>query len=107
MPIRQVTIADAVAEELRKRLDLNLRVEHPAADVLPDNLWQTDTTACSEHEHRLAGFHLRASREREPCREVALHERGTLTVGQFVGDGQHPVRHRDHLGRESALGSSA
>lgn len=34
------------AEELRKRLDLNLRVEHPAADVLPDNLWQTDTTAC-------------------------------------------------------------
>ncbi len=36
------------AEELRRRLDLNLRVEHPAADVLPDNLWQTDTTACCD-----------------------------------------------------------
>jgi phosphoadenosine phosphosulfate reductase len=34
------------AEELRKRLDLNLRVEHPAADIQPDNLWQTDTEGC-------------------------------------------------------------
>lgn len=34
------------AQELTKRLELNLRVEHPAADVRPDNLWQTDTTAC-------------------------------------------------------------
>lgn len=34
------------AEELRKRLDLNLRIEHPTADVVPDNLWQTDTEGC-------------------------------------------------------------
>lgn len=36
------------AEQLRTRLDLNLRVEHPAADVVPDNLWQTDTAACCD-----------------------------------------------------------
>ncbi len=36
------------AEQLRARLDLNLRIERPAADVLPDNLWQTDTTACCD-----------------------------------------------------------
>ena len=36
------------AEELRRRLDLNLRIEHPAADVLPDNRWQTDTNACCD-----------------------------------------------------------
>lgn len=36
------------AEELRRRLDLNLRIERPAADVLPDNLWQTDTAACCD-----------------------------------------------------------
>jgi len=34
------------ADELTKRLDLNLRVEHP--EVQPDNLWQTDTTACCD-----------------------------------------------------------
>jgi phosphoadenosine phosphosulfate reductase len=34
------------AEQLRQRLDLNLRVVHPLATVLPDNLWQTDTAAC-------------------------------------------------------------
>lgn len=34
------------AEELRRRLDLNLRVEHP--EVQPDNLWQTDTAACCD-----------------------------------------------------------
>ena len=36
------------AEQLRARLDLNLRIERPAADVLPDNLWQTDTAACCD-----------------------------------------------------------
>ncbi|MEN9644371.1 MAG: phosphoadenosine phosphosulfate reductase [Actinomycetota bacterium] len=36
------------AEELRRRLDLNLRIERPAADVLPDDLWQTDTAACCD-----------------------------------------------------------
>lgn len=36
------------AEQLRARLDLHLRIEHPAADVLPDNLWQTDTAACCD-----------------------------------------------------------
>jgi phosphoadenosine phosphosulfate reductase len=34
------------ADELTKRLDLNLRVEHPT--VQPDNLWQTDTAACCD-----------------------------------------------------------
>ncbi|MDO8391275.1 MAG: phosphoadenylyl-sulfate reductase [Actinomycetota bacterium] len=34
------------AEELRTRLDLNLRVVHPLAEVQPDNLWQTDIEAC-------------------------------------------------------------
>jgi phosphoadenosine phosphosulfate reductase len=34
------------AEQLRQRLDLNLRVVRPLADVQPDNLWQTDTAAC-------------------------------------------------------------
>jgi phosphoadenosine phosphosulfate reductase len=34
------------AEQLRQRLDLNLRVVHPLAAVQPDNLWQTDTAAC-------------------------------------------------------------
>ena len=33
-------------EELRKRFDLNLRVVRPLPDVVPDNLWQTDTEAC-------------------------------------------------------------
>ncbi|MBI4935135.1 MAG: phosphoadenylyl-sulfate reductase [Actinobacteria bacterium] len=36
------------AQQLRQRLDLNLRVEHPAAHVVPDNLWQTDTNACCD-----------------------------------------------------------
>jgi phosphoadenosine phosphosulfate reductase len=34
------------AEELRKRLNLNLTILHPLANVVPDNLWQTDTAAC-------------------------------------------------------------
>lgn len=34
------------AEQLRARLDLNLRIETPAPEVTPDNLWQTDATAC-------------------------------------------------------------
>jgi phosphoadenosine phosphosulfate reductase len=34
------------AEELRQRLDLNLRIEHPTSDIVPDNLWQTDTEGC-------------------------------------------------------------
>ncbi|MFM1789797.1 MAG: phosphoadenosine phosphosulfate reductase [Actinomycetota bacterium] len=33
------------AEEMRRRIDLNLRVVHPLS-VQPDNLWQTDTEAC-------------------------------------------------------------
>lgn len=33
-------------EEMRRRFDLNLRVVRPAADVVPDNLWQTDVEAC-------------------------------------------------------------
>jgi phosphoadenosine phosphosulfate reductase len=33
-------------DELRRSLDLNLEVLHPQPDVLPDNLWQTDTDAC-------------------------------------------------------------
>lgn len=36
------------ADELRRRLDLNLRVVHPLPEVVPDNLWQTDTTACCQ-----------------------------------------------------------
>jgi phosphoadenosine phosphosulfate reductase len=34
------------AEQLRARLDLNLRIQRPADDVQPDNLWQTDAAAC-------------------------------------------------------------
>ena len=34
------------AGELTTRLKLNLRVERPAADVVPDNRWQTDTAGC-------------------------------------------------------------
>ena len=34
------------ANELSRRLDLRLLVEHPRPAVLPDNLWQTDTAAC-------------------------------------------------------------
>ena len=34
-----------LAEELRKSVDINLRVVHPL-QVTPDNLWQTDTEAC-------------------------------------------------------------
>jgi len=36
------------AEELRKRLDLNLRIVHPLPDVQPDNLWQTDIEGCCQ-----------------------------------------------------------
>lgn len=36
------------AEQLRQRLDLNIRVVHPLPDVQPDNLWQTDTAACCQ-----------------------------------------------------------
>lgn len=34
------------ATELTKRLRLNLRVERPASDVVPDNRWQYDTEGC-------------------------------------------------------------
>lgn len=34
------------ANELTRRLDLNLVVEHPLEHVRPDNLWQRDTAAC-------------------------------------------------------------
>lgn len=34
------------AEQLRQRLDLNLRVVGPERGIVPDNLWQTDTDAC-------------------------------------------------------------
>ena len=34
-----------LAEELRKVIDINLRVVHPL-NVTPDNLWQTNTEAC-------------------------------------------------------------
>lgn len=34
------------ANELTRRMTLNLRVEHPQPTVKPDNLWQLDTAAC-------------------------------------------------------------
>lgn len=34
-----------LADELRKAIDINLRVVHPL-NVTPDNLWQTNTEAC-------------------------------------------------------------
>ena len=34
------------ANELSRRIDLRLRVEHPLPTVLPDNLWQTSTSEC-------------------------------------------------------------
>ena len=37
-----------LADELTKRLDLNLRVIHPLPEVQPDNLWQTNTEACCQ-----------------------------------------------------------
>ena len=33
-------------DELTARLDFDLRVMHPAADVFPDNRWQTDVEGC-------------------------------------------------------------
>ena len=35
-----------LAEELRRRFDLNLRVVSPAADIVPDNRWQLDVEGC-------------------------------------------------------------
>lgn len=35
-----------LVDELTRRLDLNLRVIHPAAEVLPDNRWQSDVEGC-------------------------------------------------------------
>lgn len=35
-----------LVDELTRRLDLNLRVIHPAAEVLPDNRWQADVEGC-------------------------------------------------------------
>ena len=34
------------ANELARRLNLRLRVEQPLPSVVPDNLWQVDTSAC-------------------------------------------------------------
>ena len=34
------------AEQLRRRFDINLRVVRPDENVIADDLWQTDTTAC-------------------------------------------------------------
>ena len=34
-----------LADELRKVIDINLRIVHPL-NVTPDNLWQTNTEAC-------------------------------------------------------------
>jgi phosphoadenosine phosphosulfate reductase len=34
------------AQELRKKLDLRLTIVHPQPEIVPDNLWQTDTAAC-------------------------------------------------------------
>lgn len=34
------------ADELTRRLELNLRIEHPLEEIRPDNLWQRDTAAC-------------------------------------------------------------
>ena len=34
------------ANELSRRLNLRLRVEHPLPTVVPDNLWQTSTSEC-------------------------------------------------------------
>ena len=36
------------AQELNRRLGLALRVEHPQPTVVPDNLWQTNTSACCD-----------------------------------------------------------
>lgn len=35
-----------LVDELTTRLDLDLRVIHPAADVVPDNRWQADVEGC-------------------------------------------------------------
>ena len=34
------------AEQLRRRFDINLRIVRPDENVVADDLWQTDTTAC-------------------------------------------------------------
>jgi len=35
-----------LVDELSTRLDLNLRVIHPATGIVPDNLWQSDVEGC-------------------------------------------------------------
>jgi phosphoadenosine phosphosulfate reductase len=37
-----------LADGLRKRLDLNLRIVRPLENVVPDDLWKTDTAGCCQ-----------------------------------------------------------
>jgi phosphoadenosine phosphosulfate reductase len=54
-------------ENLTRRLDLNLKVLRPATDVVPDDLWQTDTTACC------------AVRKVEPLQRATVGKQGWIT----------------------------
>jgi phosphoadenosine phosphosulfate reductase len=51
----------AYAEDLRRRFDLNLTIARPAANVVPDDLWQLDPDTCCQRrkvapmERALAG----------------------------------------------------
>ncbi|MGB8859721.1 MAG: phosphoadenylyl-sulfate reductase [Ilumatobacteraceae bacterium] len=54
-------------DELTRRLDLNLRVVHPSADVRPDNRWQTDIEGCCQ------------ARKVEPLQRALAGKRAWLT----------------------------
>ncbi len=52
---------------LKRRFDFNLTVLHPAPGVVPDDLWQTDTTACC------------AVRKVEPLQRATAGKQGWIT----------------------------
>ncbi len=56
-----------LAEKLRNRLDLNLRVIRPLEGVVPDDLWVTDTAGCCQ------------IRKVEPLERATQSKRGWIT----------------------------
>lgn len=55
------------ADQLTRRLALNLRIERPLETVKPDNLWQMDTTACC------------AARKIEPLKRILSTKQAWIT----------------------------
>jgi phosphoadenosine phosphosulfate reductase len=54
-------------ETLTRHLDLNLKVLHPEASIVPDDLWQSDTAACC------------AVRKVEPLQRATVGKQGWIT----------------------------